>query len=814
MFIDVIIPLAVEGVYTYAVPAGESETPAVGRLVMVPFAGNKRYTGVVAALREQAPAGVEPKVADRFLPPSLSLSEAHLSFLRWIADYYMATPGEVIRAALPAALRLESHTTVALVSPLPEDIILSEREARVIRLLQGAASISVADMEKSLSDHALFPVIQSLLARSLVVIREEVDDLFVPRRDWIVSWARPFGEVELHGLLDKLKRAPAQEKLLAGWIAHTASGSGQRLSRREFFRRIGDSPAALKGLCDKGILQVTAEVVSRLDLSETPAAPPPVLSPVQEQALREIGAHFSDKETVLLHGVTSSGKTALYIRLIEQMLGCGKQVLYLLPEIALTVQIIGRLRRVFGNRVGIYHSGMSDSMRTELWQKQNGPDPYPVILGARSAVFLPFRQLGLVIVDEEHEPSYKQKEPAPRYHGRDAAMILATRWGGKILLGSATPSFESYRHALQGKYGLVTLDRRYGDAALPQLIFSDLSEARRKKLLRGSFTPLLIEEMARVLGEGNQVILFQNRRGYATYLQCDHCGEIPRCRQCDVSMTYYKYRRQLSCHYCGRLRPLPDRCESCGTGVYRERTAGTERIEEEVKELFPGVRVARMDLEVINRRSQFRHLLDRFEAGEIDVLIGTQMVSKGLDFDGVKLVGVMDAGNLLGFPDFRSEERTAQLLVQVSGRSGRKGEPGRVVIQVPDPANRLYGWVAANDYRALYDALTAERELFHYPPFCRLIRLELRHKEEYLLRTAANRLSGLLREQLGGRICGPAVPEVSRIRQQHRLHILVKIETTVSLSSVKGLIRRVAAEVLGQGDNRGIRLLVDVDPVQ
>ena len=489
--------------------------------------------------------------------------------------------------------------------------------------------------------------------------------------------------------------------------------------------------------------------------------------------------------------------------MIEETIRQGKQVLYLLPEIALTVQIVKRLRRVFGDRVGVYHSGMTDNARAEMWRKQNGTEPYPVVLGVRSSIFLPYRRLGLIIVDEEHEASYKQKEPAPRYHGRDAAIMLGKMNGAKILLGSATPSFESYQNAMSGKYGFVELATRFGEVMMPELIFVDVKEYRRKKMMKGSFTPVLHEEMKQVLAKGMQVILFQNRRGYSTYLQCDRCGSVLKCKHCDVSMTYYRFRNTLNCHYCGSLRSVPAVCEECGQGHYVNRTPGTERIEEEVKQYFPDARVARMDLEVMSNKVKFRALIDEFEAGNLDILIGTQMVSKGLDFERVKLVGVMDADSLVSFPDFRAEERAYDMLMQVRGRSGRNGERGNVV----------YRLVRKGSFHGFYTFLSREREMFNYPPFSRLIQIELRHTDEYSLRNAANELARKLRERLGRRVCGPAEPEVGRIRKMYRVQVLIKAEQGLSLSKLKSFLRQKCDELLKGETGKGLKIYFDIDPL-
>lgn len=817
MYADVIIPLGVESFFTYSVPEEYEHSVTAGALVVVPFVRNKRYTGVVYALRPDPPAGFEVRPIERVIEEGFALSGSHLKFLLWLSEYYMAPPGEVTRAALPVAMRLESCTSLCLSGTWDEGEVeagaWSPAEREVIGVFRQNGEMCMAEVEKLLRKKDVYVAVRSLLERGVVQVKESVDDLFKPKVERLVRWAREFSNEELGEIMDELKRAKAQQKMLCNWIIYCDEHHADALPKAEFARLIGSSASALKGLCERGVLEVAAVEVSRLDSAGEETREMHALSEAQERALAKIRENFKEKDCVLLQGVTSSGKTEVYIHLIEETIREEKQVLYLLPEIALTVQIVKRLRRVFGDRVGVYHSGMTDSARAEMWRKQNGTEPYPVVLGVRSSIFLPYRRLGLVIVDEEHEASYKQKEPVPRYHGRDAAIMLCKMNGAKILLGSATPSFESYRNAMSGKYGFVELTTRFGEVMMPEVTLVDVKEYRRKKMMRGSFSPVLHEEMRRVLAKGMQVILFQNRRGYSTYLQCDRCGSVLKCKHCDVSMTYYRFRNTLNCHYCGSLRPVPAVCEECGQGHYVNRTPGTERIEEEVKQYFPDARVARVDLDVMNNKAKFRALIDDFEAGNLDILIGTQMVSKGLDFERVKLVGVMDADSLVSFPDFRAEERAYDMLMQVSGRSGRKGERGKVIIQVADRENRVYRFVEKGSFNEFYAFLSRERELFNYPPFSRLIQIELRHADERALRTAANELARKLRERLERRVCGPAEPEVGRIRKMYRVQVLVKAEPGLSLSKLKSFLRQKRDEWLKGETGKGLKIYFDVDPL-
>lgn len=808
-FADVMVPLAVEGFYTYSLPVGLAEEIREGMLVLVPFAGNKKYTGLVCRIHDQEPEGYKVRAVEGILEKEIRFEELHLRFLLWVTEYYMALPGDVLRAALPVAFRLESFSCITREETEMDFAGLTANEQALLNFLQPGHYTSLKDIEKFLQIKNVLGVVRPLLGKGYVRIRESIDEVFREKTEKLVEWARHWKEEELSGVMEGLKRAPAQYALLCKWIASGKTG----IRRADFIAETGSSPAVLKGLCEKGILKITERKISRLEKTAEEMGVCNELSEQQKQAFQQIEAGFEEKDCVLLQGVTSSGKTEVYIHLIREMMARGKQVLYMLPEIALTVQIIKRLRRVFGNTVGIYHSAMPDAMRAELWKKQCSDRPYQLILGVRSSVFLPFPQLGMIIVDEEHDGSYKQKEPAPRYHARDAAIMLGKMYGAKILLGSATPSFESYENARTGKYGFVTMTRRYGDIQMPELLLADVAEFRRKKRMKGSFTPLLYEEMQKTLEDGKQVILFQNRRGYSTYLQCDHCGAILKCRHCDVSMTYYKQRGVMSCRYCGAIRTANELCEECATGHYKPCTPGTERIEEEVDRLFPGIPVARMDLDVMSSKAKFRAVIDDFEQGRTRILIGTQMVSKGLDFENVKLVGVIDADSMINFPDFRAEERAYCMLMQVSGRSGRKGERGKVVIQTADLKNRIFDMLSAGDYHTFFTDLSGERQYFAYPPFCRLIRVEMRHKEVVLVRSAANQLARNLREKLGRRVCGPAVPEVSRINGLHRIHLLLKVEAGASFSKVKLLLKTECARLSADKNYNGLRIVNDVDPV-
>lgn len=807
-YADVIVPLAVEGMYTYGIGEEWAECIRPGMLVWVSFAGNKKYTALVGCVHDNQPEGYEVKWIEGIAEEQIRLGDEHLKFLFWLSEYYMATLGEVMKAALPVAFRLESFTALVRTMEEVDDAVLTEQERLLFRFLRPGESVALKEAEKCLKLKRSLSVVRSLLDRGYIQVKETVGDMYREKTERYVAWGGDFSDEQLHRILDGLKRAPVQYMMLCRWI----EWGKEEMLRGDFLEKTGQNPGALKALCDKGILRIGERSVSRLEEGKVCDAGWHSLTAGQSGALRDIQGCFASKDCVLLQGVTSSGKTEVYIHLIKEYIERGEQVLYMLPEIALTVQIVKRLQSVFGEKVGIYHSGMPDAVRAELWKKQCGPSPYPLILGVRSSVFLPFSRLGLIIVDEEHDSSYKQKEPSPRYQGRDAAIMLGRIHGARVLLGSATPSFESWQNAVSGKYGLVRLNGRYGGIQMPEVVLADVGEYRRKKLMQGSFSPLLIREMEKTLAEGKQVILFQNRRGYSTYVQCGHCGSIPKCRYCDVSLTYYKQREVLVCRYCGAMLPMQEVCPECGTGHYREMTPGTEKIEEEVGRLFPDKRVARMDLDMMSSRARYKAVIDDFAAGRTHILIGTQMVTKGLDFENVKLVGVMDADSIVNFPDFRAEERAYCMLTQVSGRSGRKGERGKVVIQAADVNNRVYRMLTEGDYETFFSELVAERGLFLYPPSTRLIQMEFRARDIVVLRHAANRLALRFREKLGKRVCGPAVPEVGRIGGLYRLVLMLKIEAGMSYSGVKSFIRKELAELRQEKSFHAVRIFCDVDP--
>ena len=703
-YVEVILPLPLDGVFTYSLPDSMTDRLQAGMRVLVPLGRSKHYTGIALRMHDVKP-DFEVKEVIAVMDERPLLLPVQLKLWRWMAEYYMAPLGDVYKAALPAGLKQE--------------------------------------------------------------------DGYRPRTETYIGLCEPWrNEQALHVALDMLGRALKQKKVLTEFLhlsrwdsieGSTPTEDVHEVTREELTNVCHCTDAVVKSLIDRKILYTYQVEVGRLNTS-TPAktTQPKPLSAAQATAYNEMLLQLMAKEVVLLHGVTSSGKTELYIHLITKTIADGKQVLYLLPEIALTVQMMDRLRSVFGDRLGIYHSKYSDAERAEIWLRQLSDHPYDIILGARSAMFLPFQRLGLVIVDEEHESSYKQQDPAPRYHARSAAIVLAQLCGAKTLLGTATPSAETYYNATTGKYGKVTLATRYSDIRLPEITVVDIKDLKRRKMMTGPFSPQLLAAMRAALSAGKQVILFQNRRGFAPMVECRVCGWVPKCEHCDVSLTYHKNQNRMTCHYCGYTYLVPTRCPNCESTDLKGRGYGTEKIEDQIRDVFPEVEVARMDLDTTRTRNAYERLIGDFAAGRTHVLVGTQMISKGLDFDHVGVVGILDADSMLNYPDFRAYEHAFMMMAQVSGRAGRKGERGQVILQTRNAEARVIGQVVNNDYTGFFDELMEERRLFHYPPYYRLIYIYLRHRREEVVESASIEMGGRLRQWFGERILGPDKPAVAR----------------------------------------------------
>lgn len=817
-YVDVIVPLPVAGQYTYSVPADLEDKVKAGCRIVVPFGSKKFYTAIVTSVHQSAPETYETKDLVEVLDTSPVLLKRQYDFWKWLADYYLCTLGDVYKAALPSGMKLESETLVVSNPEFEADKPLPEKEQRILDLLSDDSEQCITQLEKASGIKNLLPVIKSLLEKEAIRVKEELKRSYKPRVEVRVRLTEGMqAEETVHRLFETLARAPKQLALLMKYIELSGWGGEKKnpkeVSRKALLDATGATNSVFNGLVEKHIFETYTFEIGRLSEGPVETVGLNPLSMAQQRAYTEILAHFHQKNVCLLHGVTASGKTEIYIHLIQQAIQAGKQVLYLLPEIALTTQITERLRRVFGNRLGIYHSKFPDAERVEIWRKQLTDQDYDVILGVRSSVFLPFRRLGLVIVDEEHENTYKQQEPAPRYHARNAAIMLASMFGAKTLLGTATPSIETYYNAVNGKYGWVQLTERHQQIQLPHIEVVDIKELARKKRMTAQFSPLLLQKIREALDQKEQVILFQNRRGFAPMIECRTCGWVPKCKNCDVSLTYHKGLNQLTCHYCGYTYQVPKSCPACGGVELMNRGFGTEKIEDDIKLIFPEARVARMDLDTTRTRTAYERIIADFEEGKTDILIGTQMVSKGLDFDRVSVVGILNADSMLNYPDFRSYERAFQLMAQVAGRAGRKNKQGLVVLQTKSPDLPLIHQVVANDYNGLYQTQIDERRLFKYPPFYRLIYVYLKHRKEGVLEQAADLMAGYLRNGLGDRVLGPDRPPVSRIQTLFIRKIVVKIEQQASMSKVREYLQQVQRAIIEDERFHSLLVYYDVDPM-
>lgn len=818
-FADVILPLPLHGCFTYSLPAEWADDVRTGCRVVVPFGRRKYYTGIVRSVHHCVPVGYEVKEVSALLDAAPILLSGQFAFWEWIADYYLCTPGDVYKAALPSGLKLESETIVEYNPDFEAESPLPEKEQKVLELLLTEPEQSVTKLEKESGIRNILATVKSLLDKEAIFVKEELRRTYKPKTETCVRLtAAASNERRLHFFFDELqRRAPKQLDLLMKYIELSGCLGGNELkevSKTELLQRASATPGVFNGLAERGVFEVYRREVGRLDATGfKDVAALNALNGHQWQALHDIRESFLTKNVCLLHGVTASGKTEIYIHLIEETLRRGKQVLYLLPEIALTAQITERLQRVFGSRLGIYHSKFPDAERVEIWQKQMTEESYDIILGVRSSVFLPFRNLGLVIVDEEHENTYKQQEPAPRYHARNAAIMLASMCGAKTLLGTATPSVETWHNALSGKYGLVGLKERYKELQMPEIIPVDIKELHRKKRMNGPFSPLLLQYVREALERKEQVILFQNRRGFAPMIECNTCGWVPKCKNCDVSLTYHKGLDRLTCHYCGYTSPLPRACPACEGTDLRNRGFGTEKIEDDVKALFPEARVARMDLDTTRTRAAYERIISGFEQGKTDILIGTQMVSKGLDFDHVSVVGILNADTMLNYPDFRAYERAFQLMAQVAGRAGRKKSRGRVILQTKSPDHPIIPQVIANDYEAMAGGQLAERQMFRYPPYYRLVYVYLKNRNETLLDLMAQTMAGKLRAVFGGRVLGPDKPPVARVQTLFIRKIVLKIETDAPMARARELLVRVQKEMVAEDRFKSLIVYYDVDPM-
>ncbi|WP_333878259.1 replication restart helicase PriA [Flavobacterium sp.] len=813
-FVEVIMPLSLPKTFTYKVSEAEYHYIKKGMRIAVPFGKNKIYTALALELHQNEPTLYEAKDIHQILDEKPIVNERQINHWFWIASYYMCHIGDVYRGALPSALLLESET---IISQQKDTVVneaeLSDDEFLIYEALQHQSTLKVENIIEILGKKTVLPVIQKLIHKKIISLDEAIQEVYKPK---LIRYIRLHphyqSEENLIALLDTFNKNAGKQKQLVLQYFQLQAQERQPISVKQLTETAQASSAIVKALVDKGVFEEYYLQEDRVNFTQNQRENQLYLSEAQQRAHDEIVQTFTGKDVCLLHGVTSSGKTEIYTRLIEKYIADGKQVLYLLPEIALTTQLVSRLTQHFGNKVAVFHSKYSNNERVEVWQNVlQQSEKAQIVIGARSALFLPFSNLGLIIIDEEHESTFKQQDPAPRYHARDAAIVLAHAHQSKVLLGSATPSIETYYNATSGKFGLVTLKDRFGNVQLPEIELVDLKDSYFRKKMKGHFSLTLIEQITEAFANKEQVILFQNRRGFSPVLECLTCGHVPQCPQCDVSLTYHKYKNQLRCHYCGYSMAKPSNCHVCSSVDLETKGFGTEQIELELAELFPNKNIKRMDQDTTRGKYSFEKIIDGFKNREIDVLVGTQMLAKGLDFDNVSLVGIMNADNMLYHPDFRAFERSYQMMTQVAGRSGRSEKRGKVVIQTYNPLHNIIQQVTHNDYEGMYKEQLYERKIYYYPPFYRLIRLTLKHRDFEKLKEGSMWLYQVLKQSISIPVLGPEEPAVSRIRNEYIRTIMVKIPSDTSLRGTKKTIQKVLNSFDVVVPYRTIKVTVNVD---
>ena len=828
-YADVILPLPVAGYFTYSIPDELKESVLPGSRVIVQFGVKKFYSALVREIHNRKPEGYETKHIEYLLDIVPVVPVECFEFWEWIANYYHCTIGEVLKAALPSGLKLESETRIVYNSDYIEESEnkLTSREQLLFEVIQQKKELSISELNSSVLKKNSICVLKDLLQKNAVRIFEDLKEGYRLKTISIITLSPQLtSERAIDLAIDSLRKIPKQQEMLYAYLNQSGNlekKENKEVIKKEFLASNGLSAAVLNGLVKKGILSILEKSVDRLVEYDGQIQTISELSPAQNSAYLQIKEFFEIKPVTLLNGVTSSGKTEIYIKLIQEYIQQGKQVLYLLPEIGLTTQIITRMTKVFGNKVGIYHSKFNDQERVEIWNKvmnfKSDPDvndslaAHQLVVGARSALFLPFRDLGLIIIDEEHDTSFKQFDPAPRYHARDAAIVLAHLNKIPVLLGTATPSVESYFNAKSGKYGLVELNERHLKIEMPNILTADIKDAYRRKQVKAHLTPLLFEEINKALENKEQVILFQNRRGYSPFIECKACAWVPKCHYCDVSLTYHKHNNTLLCHYCGYSQNNPSLCPSCGSKDVTSKGFGTEKVEEDLSLLFPEAKIERIDLDTTRSKKGFEKIIAGFDNGSVDILIGTQMITKGLDFKNVSVVGILNADNLLNQPDFRAYERSYQLMAQVSGRAGRKFKQGTVIIQTGEPAHPIIQNVINNDFEAMYRGQIAERKQFKYPPFYRLIGITLKHRDKADLDRISDVLATELRIRFGRRVLGPEYPVINRIKALYIKQLWLKIERETSVVNAKRQMQEILDDVKSRAGNKTVMIAVDVDPM-
>jgi primosomal protein N' (replication factor Y) len=818
-FADLILPVPIPSLFTYRVPRDMAGNIKIGARVIVQFGSKRIITAVVAHIHTNPPVKYQAKYILELLDEQPIVTTRQLELFNWIAEYYLCNIGEVLNVALPSGLKITSESRIQVNPEFEFDDLLTDIERIIVDEIRRQQTLSYQEVERLLGKSNITALIKSLVGKRAVILFEEVKEKYKPK---VVKKVRLTGAFLNNDALVKLtaslEKHPKQQEIILRYLSHIPVYNNPELNQNGLDKSVfsqdeGVSDSALQTLVKKGIFEQFEVFVSRFNDIPPATMGEITLSESQQEASRQIYDLFAQKEVVLLHGITGSGKTEVYIEIIKKVLESGAQVLFLLPEIALTAQIVVRLRKVFGDIMGIYHSKFSDNERVEVW-KGILDGKFQFIVGVRSAIFLPFNNLGLIIVDEEHETSYKQHDPAPRYHARDVAVIMSYMHKGKTLLGSATPSLESYYHANNGRYGLVEMTQRFGDAALPRFELVDTKKEKKSRKMKNEFSSVLLEHIEYNLKHKEQTILFQNRRGYSPYMQCEECNWISECTNCDVSLTFHMKVGELRCHYCGHKEEVPRTCPNCGSPKVRTMGYGTEKIEEELTLIHPEARVQRMDMDTTRAKNAYQQIIKEFEEGGTDILVGTQMVSKGLDFDNVSLVGIFDADRMIHFPEFRASERAFQMLTQVSGRAGRRaGKPGKVLIQTANPSQKLLERIVNNDYKGMYSTEIVEREKFHYPPFTRLIKLTVKHLDEQTSKRAAQILTDKLTANLGqSRVLGPQPPLVERVRNQFLFDILIKLEREkINFKAAKTFVQEKVIDILTDKTLKSIQIVIDVD---
>ncbi len=812
-FVEVILPLSLAKTFTYSVSEAEYNYIKKGMRVAVPFGKSKIYTALVIEIHQNKPSLYDAKEIHQILDVNPIVTEIQITHWQWIASYYMCAIGDVYRGAMPSAFLLESETIISQKQDgFVDESLLSDDEFLIYQALQQQSSLKVQEIINILNKKNIFPVIQKMMDKNILVLQEEMQESYTPKLVRYVKLHSKYDSNEgLGQLLETLKNANKQKEIVLSFFQLSASEK-KPITVKKLTETANSTSTIVKALIDKEIFEEYYIQVDRVNFSGKTREEQLQLSEAQQIAFEKIKDSFAQKEVCLLHGVTSSGKTEIYIKLIEEYIKDEKQILYLLPEIALTTQLVGRLRDYFGNKVAVFHSKYSNNERVEVWQQVLAQSPKAqIIIGARSALFLPFSNLGLVIVDEEHEQTFKQVDPSPRYHARDASIVLANSFKAKVLLGSATPSIETYFNAQSGKYGLVEIFERYGNVKMPEIELVDLKDKYFRKKMSGHFSDTLIEEITAALSLGEQVILFQNRRGFSPVVECMTCGHVPQCPQCDVSLTYHKHKNQLRCHYCGYSMAKPTNCHSCSSVHLTTKGFGTEQIQQELIELFPAAKVGRMDQDTTRGKFGFEKIIDSFKNREVEILVGTQMLAKGLDFDNVSLVGIMNADNMLYHPDFRAFERSYQMMTQVSGRSGRSEKQGKVIIQTYNPDHNTIQQVVRNDYEGMYKEQLYERQIYKYPPYFKLIKLTLKHRDFDKLKEGSMWLYQVMQQNFTIPVLGPEEPPISRIRNEYIRTIMIKIPLNQNLQGTKKTIQKMLNSFEAVAQYRSIKVTVNID---